>query len=211
MRRAAAGDRKAGHERVAVVCGAWHAPALAGPLPPAAADNAHAQRAGPPQGVADLGAVDPLPARQRVRLRRRRHVPGLVPPPVRPPPTSRDPLAHRRSPRVLRSRDLPVSTRARDRGGPARRSPRRAARPAARRSGRGRPRPPGRCSARATRSPPRYVTDHLVVGERLGAVPDDVPTVPLRGRPRPAPAAPCGSSGRRPPATSTSTCASRTT
>ena len=28
------------HERVAVVCGAWHAPALAGPLPPAAADAA---------------------------------------------------------------------------------------------------------------------------------------------------------------------------
>lgn len=30
---------KSGHERVAVVCGAWHAPALAGPLPPAVADS----------------------------------------------------------------------------------------------------------------------------------------------------------------------------
>ncbi len=29
---------KAGRERIAVVCGAWHAPVLAGPLPPAAAD-----------------------------------------------------------------------------------------------------------------------------------------------------------------------------
>jgi GMP synthase (glutamine-hydrolysing) len=29
---------KDGHARVAVVCGAWHAPALTGPLPPASAD-----------------------------------------------------------------------------------------------------------------------------------------------------------------------------
>ena len=34
-----------GRERVAVVCGAWHAPALAGPLPPAAADARAAARA----------------------------------------------------------------------------------------------------------------------------------------------------------------------
>jgi hypothetical protein len=27
-----------GHERIAVVCGAWHVPALAEPLPPATAD-----------------------------------------------------------------------------------------------------------------------------------------------------------------------------
>jgi hypothetical protein len=31
---------KEGHQRIAVVCGAWHVPALTGPLPPAAADAA---------------------------------------------------------------------------------------------------------------------------------------------------------------------------
>ena len=38
MRTVLRAATKAGHERIAVVCGAWHAPALSGPLPPAAAD-----------------------------------------------------------------------------------------------------------------------------------------------------------------------------
>ncbi|QYC43430.1 hypothetical protein Nocox_29230 [Nonomuraea coxensis DSM 45129] len=40
MRRTVRAALKQGHTRVAVVCGAWHVPALAGPLPSAAADNA---------------------------------------------------------------------------------------------------------------------------------------------------------------------------
>lgn len=39
MRKVLRAELKAGH-RVAVVCGAWHAPALAGKLPPASADSA---------------------------------------------------------------------------------------------------------------------------------------------------------------------------
>lgn len=39
MRKVLRAELKAGRERIAVVCGAWHAPALTGKLPPAAADN----------------------------------------------------------------------------------------------------------------------------------------------------------------------------
>ncbi|MCA0295559.1 MAG: DUF5682 family protein [Actinobacteria bacterium] len=38
MRQQLRAATKAGHQRIAVVCGAWHAPALAGKLPPATAD-----------------------------------------------------------------------------------------------------------------------------------------------------------------------------
>lgn len=40
MRRTLRAARKAGAQRIAVVCGAWHAPALSGTLPTATADNA---------------------------------------------------------------------------------------------------------------------------------------------------------------------------
>ncbi|WP_219471963.1 DUF5682 family protein [Nonomuraea rhizosphaerae] len=40
MRRTLRAALKQGHERVAVVCGAWHVPALSAPLPPAKADDA---------------------------------------------------------------------------------------------------------------------------------------------------------------------------
>ncbi|MBE6477673.1 MAG: hypothetical protein E7Z97_06360 [Propionibacteriaceae bacterium] len=40
MRKVLRAARRRGHERVAVVCGAWHAPALAGPAPTLKADNA---------------------------------------------------------------------------------------------------------------------------------------------------------------------------
>lgn len=39
MRKVLRAELKAGRQRIAVVCGAWHAPALSGRLPPAAADN----------------------------------------------------------------------------------------------------------------------------------------------------------------------------
>ena len=57
--------RRQADGRVAVVCGAWHAPALAGKLPPAAADAALLRGAAEAQGRADLGAVDALPAGRR--------------------------------------------------------------------------------------------------------------------------------------------------
>ncbi|WP_049565364.1 DUF5682 family protein [Nonomuraea sp. SBT364] len=40
MRRTLRAAVKEGHERIAVVCGAWHVPALAGPLPPVKDDDA---------------------------------------------------------------------------------------------------------------------------------------------------------------------------
>lgn len=40
MRRTLRAAIRQGHERIAVVCGAWHVPALTGPLPPAKADDA---------------------------------------------------------------------------------------------------------------------------------------------------------------------------
>ncbi len=59
MRQTIRAALKRGRERVAVVCGAWHAPALAGTLPPLVRDAkilpGHAQA----QGAADLGALDP--------------------------------------------------------------------------------------------------------------------------------------------------------
>ena len=40
MRRTLRAAVKEGHGRIAVICGAWHVPALAGPLPPVKDDNA---------------------------------------------------------------------------------------------------------------------------------------------------------------------------
>ncbi|MEV0202891.1 DUF5682 family protein [Nonomuraea sp. NPDC050691] len=40
MRKTLRTARKQGHQRIVVVCGAWHVPALTGPLPPARADDA---------------------------------------------------------------------------------------------------------------------------------------------------------------------------
>jgi hypothetical protein len=40
MRKTIRAALKQGHTRIAVICGAWHVPALAGPMPSAAADNA---------------------------------------------------------------------------------------------------------------------------------------------------------------------------
>ncbi|WP_214320693.1 DUF5682 family protein [Nonomuraea sediminis] len=44
MRRTIRAARKAGHERIAVVCGAWHVPALTEPFPTAASDDALLRR-----------------------------------------------------------------------------------------------------------------------------------------------------------------------
>ena len=66
---------------VAVICGAWHAPALAGKLPPATADAACCAACGSGKRRWP-GCRGRIPAGRRVRLRRRDHLAGLVPPPV---------------------------------------------------------------------------------------------------------------------------------
>ncbi|MDA0633260.1 DUF5682 family protein, partial [Nonomuraea sp. MCN248] len=52
MRRTLRAAIKEGHERIAVICGAWHVPALTGPLPPVKDDNAVLR--GVPRVKADL-------------------------------------------------------------------------------------------------------------------------------------------------------------
>jgi hypothetical protein len=63
------------YERVAVVCGAWHVPALTAPLPPAAPTRP-SSRAAEGQGRDDLGAVDARAAGVLAGLRRRGRSPG---------------------------------------------------------------------------------------------------------------------------------------
>ena len=68
-------------ENVAVVCGAWHAPALGAPARPrpTSAPAGHAEG----QGRDHVGAVDLRAARARVRLRRGRRLSRLVRPALR--------------------------------------------------------------------------------------------------------------------------------
>ena len=168
---------KRGRERVAVVCGAWHAPALRWPLPPAAADvrtlrgiprrkitltwvpwthQRLASATGYGAGVASPGWYHHLwitPDRPIVRW-----------------------LA--KVAQALRSRDLPVSS------AHVIEAVRLAETLA---SLRGRPLAGLAEVTEATRAvlcdgdelAVRYVTDHLVVGQMLGSVNQAVPTVPL--------------------------------
>jgi len=177
MRQRIRATTRAGHERVAVVCGAWHAPALAGALPPAAAD---------------LRALKGLPKRKvsltwvpwtHSRLASASgYGAGVTSPgwyhhlwtaPDQPVTRWLTSVAH-----SLRTRDLAVST------AHVIDAVRLAENLA---SLRGRPLAGLTEVDEATRAvlcegdavAARFVTDHLVVGERLGSVPDDVPTVPL--------------------------------
>ena len=83
MRQTIRAALKRGRTRVAVVCGAWHAPVLTAPLGPAAPGRPAAARAAEAQGRLHLGALDAPPARRGQRLRRRHHLARLVRPPVR--------------------------------------------------------------------------------------------------------------------------------
>jgi hypothetical protein len=177
MRQVLRATLRAGRERVAVVCGAWHAPALSGTLPPAVVDSrtlrglpkrrvsltwvpwTHSRLAsasGYGAGVTSPGWYDHLWAA-----------------PDRPVTRWLTSVAH-----ALRARDLVVSTaHVID-----------AVRLAETLAGlRGRPLAGLAEVDEATRAvlcqgdavAARFVTDHLVVGERLGSVPLDAPTVPL--------------------------------
>jgi hypothetical protein len=68
---------KAGHQRIAVVCGAWHVPALKASVT-AKADSA-LLRACPSQGDGDLGPLDLSQPGQQQRLWRGCDFSGLVP------------------------------------------------------------------------------------------------------------------------------------
>lgn len=177
MRQVLRGQLRAGRQRVAVVCGAWRAPALAGRLPPAAAD------ARTLKGLAKRRvALTWVPWTHSRLATASGYGAGVTSPgwyhhlwtaPDQPVTRWLTGVAH-----SLRARDLPVST------GHVIDAVRLAETLAGLR---------GRALAglaevdEATRAvlcegdpvAARFVTEHLVVGERLGTVSDDVPTVPL--------------------------------
>jgi hypothetical protein len=177
MRQVLRGQLRAGRQRVAVVCGAWHAPALSGRLPPAAADTRTLK------GLARRKvALTWVPWTHSRLATASGYGAGVTSPgwyhhlwtaPDQPVTRWLTAVAH-----SLRTRDLPVST------AHVIDAVRLAETLAALR---------GRALAgltevdEATRAvlcegdpvAARFVTEQLVVGERLGTVSDDVPTVPL--------------------------------
>jgi hypothetical protein len=177
MRQVLRTHLKAGHQRIAVVCGAWHAPVLAGRLPPAAGD------ARTLKGLAKRKvALTWVPWTHSRLATASGYGAGVTSPgwyhhlwtaPDQPVTRWLTSVAH-----SLRGRDLAVSTaHVID-----------AVRLAETLAGlRGRPLAGLTEVDEATRAvlcggdpvAARFVTDHLVVGERLGSVPDEVPTVPL--------------------------------
>jgi len=168
---------KRGRERVAVVCGAWHAPVLRWPLPPAAAD-ARTLRGAPRRKI----TVTWVPWTHQRLASATGYGAGVASPGwyhhlwvARDQPIVRW-LA--KVAQALRTRDLPVSS------AHVIEAVRLAETLA---SLRGRPLAGLAEVTEATRAvlcdgdelSVRYVTDHLVVGQALGSVNDGVPTVPL--------------------------------
>lgn len=177
MRQVLRATLRAGRKRVAVVCGAWHAPVLAGRLPPATADSRALK--GLPKRKVSLTWVPYTHSRLATASGYGAGVtsPGwyhhLWDAPDQPVTRWLTSVAH-----SLRARDLSVSTaHVID-----------AVRLAEGLAGlRGRPLAGLAEVDEATRAvlcegdavAARFVTDHLVVGEQIGTVSDDVPTVPL--------------------------------
>ena len=168
---------KRGRERVAVVCGAWHAPVLRWPLPPAAAD-VRTLRGAPRRKI----TVTWVPWTHQRLASATGYGAGVASPGwyhhlwvARDQPIVRW-LA--KVAQALRRRDLPVSS------AHVIEAVRLAETLA---SLRGRPLAGLAEVTEATRAvlcdgdelSVRYVTDHLVVGQALGSVNDGVPTVPL--------------------------------
>jgi hypothetical protein len=177
MRQVLRATLRQGHQRVAVVCGAWHAPALSGKLPTATSD-ARVLRGTAKRKV----ALTWVPWTHSRLASATGYGAGVTSPgwyhhlwtaPDQPVTRWLTGVAH-----ALRERDLTVSTaHVID-----------AVRLADHLAGlRGRPLAGLAEVDEATRAvlcegdvlAARFVTDHLVVGERLGSVADDVPTVPL--------------------------------
>ena len=168
---------KRGRERVAVVCGAWHAPVLRWPLPPAAAD-VRTLRGAPRRKI----TLTWVPWTHQRLAYATGYGAGIASPgwyhhlwvtPDRPIVRWLAKVAQ-----ALRARDLPVSSA----------HVIEAVRLAETLAGlRGRPMAGLAEVTEATRAvlcdgdelAVRYVTDHLVVGQALGSVNQGVPTVPL--------------------------------
>jgi hypothetical protein len=168
---------KRGHERVAVVCGAWHAPVLRWPLPPAAGD-VRTLRGAPRRKI----TLTWVPWTHQRLAYATGYGAGIASPgwyhhlwtaPDRPIVRWLAKVAQ-----ALRARDLPVSSA----------HVIEAVRLAETLAGlRRRPLAGLAEVTEATRAvlcdgdelAVRYVTDHLVVGQALGSVNRDVPTVPL--------------------------------
>ena len=183
MRRRDPGRAAPATRTVAVVCGAWHVPAL----DPAVdhGDGRRRRAARPPegQGRGHVGAVDAPAARPGHGLRRRRRQPRLVRPRV-PPPRRR-----RACPGSSSTPPTPCAATACRRrpttSSPRRAWPRRWPRCAAGRAP-GWPRcstPPTRCSAAS-----RSSLDELVVGDAIGEVPPGGAAGAAGPRPRRRPA-----------------------
>ena len=178
MRQQIRAASKSGAENVAVVCGAWHAPALTEPGP-AAPDQRTLKGLRQGQGRDHLGAVDLRPARPRERLRRRRRLARLVRPALRGRRAAGRPLARPRRAAAARRGARRVRGPGRRRGaarGRARGDPQ----PAAGRPRRAARRHPRRPLPRQRRSRSQLVRAELVVGHRLGEVPERTPMVPLQ-------------------------------
>ncbi|MGA4791759.1 DUF5682 family protein [Nocardia sp. AB354] len=177
MRQVIRRTLKSGARRIAVVCGAWHAPALAGKLGPAAADSRLLK--GLPKVKATLTWV---PWTHTRLAGSSGYGAGITSPGWYHHLFTRidDPIARwfTRVAGALRARDLPVSS------AHIIESVRLADTLAALR---GRPAPGLSEVTDATRSVLcdgdesmlRFVSDELVVGEALGSVPESTPTVPL--------------------------------
>ena len=177
MRQTIRAALRRGHERVAVVCGAWHAPALAGTLPPIARD-AKILRGAPKRKV----RLTWVPWTHERLASSTGYGAGVASPgwyhhlwtaPDQPIARWLTKVAH-----ALRAKDLMTSS------AHVIEATRLAETLA---SLRGRPLAGLSEVTEATRAvlcdgdelAVRYVTDHLVVGQVLGSVSPDVPTVPL--------------------------------
>ncbi|MCW2812021.1 MAG: hypothetical protein JWP61_2479 [Friedmanniella sp.] len=177
MRQTIRAARKRGRQRVAVVCGAWHAPALTWPLPPAVAD-ARVLRGTPKRKV----ALTWVPWTHQRLATATGYGAGVTSPgwyhhlwtaPDQPVVRWLAAVAH-----ALRDRDLPVSS------AHVIEAVRLAETLAALRN---RPMAGLAEVTEATRAvlcegddlAVRFVTDRLVVGQALGSVAPGVPTVPL--------------------------------
>jgi hypothetical protein len=177
MRQTVRAARRRGRERVAVVCGAWHAPVLTWPLPPATADAA-VLRGGAKRKV----ALTWVPWTAQRLASASGYGAGVTSPGwyhhLWTAPEGTIPRWLVKVARALRDRDLPASS------AHVIEAVRLAETLASLRS---RPLAGLTEVTEATRAvlcdgderAVRYVTEHLVVGQALGSVNERVPTVPL--------------------------------